>query len=188
MKLRLCAVAIGVAALAVFALAGCGGSKEEPKSSGSAAADAVAEAAVEHAAAEQGQNVDVDINSASETVTMSVKSEDGTTQMSMGGSIEAPKDLPEDVTVYPGLTLQVAQVIPETHECMLTGETADAVEKVVEYYKTELAGKGWTVAETSTMALPTGPMSSVQLKKGERSISVTAMVAEGKTRVTLSAT
>ena len=82
----------GALALVVLAALGCGGEKAEQ-----AAAEKMMESAIEQSAKEDGKDVDVDIDQSGESMTMTVKGEDGNYTMSSGGKTELPEGLPAGV-------------------------------------------------------------------------------------------
>ena len=95
-----------------------------------------------------------------------------------------PKDFPEDVPTYPGATSLVSSSVPE-EGTLVSFESKDTAEAVFEFYRNQLAQRGWAVE---------GEMSSADQRmliagKGTRKTSVLVEGNEGATtEVTLTLT
>jgi len=109
------------------------------RSSGEYAAERALERAV-------GGDADIDYDDGGVTV----KTDEG--EWSTGG--EMPKDWPADVPVYAG-----AKVLSSASSNPATGaagvyvalRSSDAASRVADFYKQELAAKGWTIVGTATV-------------------------------------
>lgn len=131
------------------------------------------------------KNVSVD----SQSGTVNVRSEDGSA--SIGGEAKIPSDFPKDVPVYPGSKVTFA-VKTEGKNFSVAVLTKDDVAKVMDYYKRELAAKGWNSTDDSLEITFEGG-SSKSYSKENRVILVTVGTEEssqssGQTIVTLTVT
>lgn len=176
---------LAVAVLAGLA-AGCGGDKvEDTDGASEGVSDAVAESIIEHAQ-KDGQDVDVDIKGSGDSMSISVQGEQGGYQMTTGAGSGPPKDLPQDVPLYPELNIQMTHVASEQQAFNVSGDTAAAVANVVAFYKKEAAAKGWT-EQTSTQTNADGQeMHMLMYHKANRMMHVMIVGESGKTSVTVS--
>ncbi len=87
-----------------------------------------------------GGKVSVDAGSGDVTV----KTDEGT----WSTSDKLPADFPNDVPLYPGATVQgsVASAQQQGGGYYAGLETTDSINKVVSWYKAEVAASGWTVS------------------------------------------
>jgi hypothetical protein len=77
-----------------------------------------------------------------------------------------PEGYPTDVPVYPGSTPGSSMTMPGLG-VFATFESDDAVEKIVEHYRTELTKGGWSVTDSADGG-------GVDATKGNRSVQVRA--------------
>jgi hypothetical protein len=75
---------------------------------------------------------------------ISIKNEDGTTQVMSSEAAAIPKEFPEDVPTYPGMTVQLSQSVSENQTFTILASTKDAIDKVAAEFKAKLVEKGWT--------------------------------------------
>ena len=157
---------LGVLALTLaMVVAGCG----------QKAAEFVAEKAIE---AGSGGQADVDISGDSANITM--KTADGT-EVEIGTASNVPDDFPEDVPLYPGLTVQSTAKESSKQMFTVTGSSEDAFTKVSEHLKSKLVEEGWT--EDSAVTTP--QMHMLNYKKDGRVANVQVIDANGATQVTV---
>lgn len=101
------------------------------------------------------------------------------------GSNSLPSDWPTDVPTYGNGTITFSGASnPKTGEAGLAVmfTTPDAAKTVVDFYKTELAAKGWTIEQTATM----GAVTVLSAKKDTRTFGVQiSNGGDGKTTVTI---
>ena len=155
---------------------GCGKAKQ-------AVGDKATELAIESAAKPEGKNVDVKVNSSSGSVQMTQTTDGGKTTAAYGEGTKMPADWPKDIPVPDGLALVTAQSTPEQGQFMITGTTAQPLDKVVAFIKEKIPAQGWKVE--TTMAVP-GQTDTTIFKKDDRNLNVTANVEDGKTAIVLS--
>ena len=95
-----------------------------------------------------------------------------------------PADFPKDIPVYTGATVIGGGSAAGGKGASFS--TADAADKVAEYYKAELAKQGWT--DVKTMAA--GPATSMTASKDKRILAVTLTKnpTDGKTMITVGET
>ncbi len=96
------------------------------------------------------------------------KSEDGT--VTIGGN-KLPDNWPSDAPTYNNATISYSgSSNPKTGEAGmgLVFTTSDSSQTVVNFYKSELAAKGWTVEQTATM----GASTVLAAKKDSRTFGV----------------
>lgn len=100
----------------------------------------------------------------------------------MAGAL--PADFPKDIPVYTGSTVLAGGSAAGGKGATFT--TADAADKVAEYYKAELAKQGWT--DVKTMAA--GPATSITATKEKRmlAIGLTKSPTDSKTLITVAET
>lgn len=156
----------GALAAALLLGAGCGNDEQEQ-------AEERAEEAIK---ANTGDDADVDMGDGR----MTVKTEDGTFQMSEDGDLKLPDGFPDDVFVLDDHKISWSTSSAEAQH--VTYKTSTDMAKAVEEYKKEMADDGWK--SEFTTETPEGTMLS--FKKGENR---TANVSIGKdkddTQVTL---
>lgn len=137
------------------------------------AGERAAEEALERAA---GGDADIDVSGDR------VRVKTGEGEWSTGGQL--PSDWPSDVPVYGGAkVLYSASSNPSTGSAgsYLALQSSDAPDKVSEFYKRELAAKGWTITNTATV---NGGI-YLAAEKGDRELAFTATPADGGTSMTL---
>jgi hypothetical protein len=116
---------------------------------------------------------------------LTVTSKDGTTTVGSGaGALPTPDWVP----AYPGVKPvgAMAKKGPEGEDGMFSFQTADEVGKVLGHYEGKLKGAGYQVERTTTEG-QAGAAGSLTAKHegAARSVSVTAVTAEGGTQVTV---
>jgi hypothetical protein len=94
----------------------------------------------------------------------------GKIDISRGGQgVALPDDFPKDVPVYPGGT--AISSIKSDDGMVVTLQTADAFDAVVDFYAKELKTQDWTT--NSTLKLPTGTTYVNTKEKRNLSVSIT---------------
>ncbi len=153
-----------VSAFALIALfLGCGNAKE-----------AAQERALESAAAAQGNDVDIDIDGDALTVT----SQDGAVSVTTGENVSLPAGFPKDVPIYPGAQVRAAVQDAGSNGYHAQLHTADAVDKVAEYYTKEVESHGWV--EDSVVKQAGGqPMQVLNYTQDERTLNI-MILGEGQ--------
>jgi hypothetical protein len=86
-----------------------------------------------------------------------------------GQGVALPDDFPKDAPVYPGAT--PISSIKSDDGMVVTLQTADAFDAVVDYYAKELEKKDWKT--NSTLKLPTGTTYVNTKEKRNLSVSIT---------------
>ncbi len=126
-----------------------------------------------------GEKVEVDTGSKNVKVT----TKDGTAVFAGGAGTVVPDSFPKDVPVYPGgkVTGAVSGSQQGSSGQMVTFETPDSPEKVVDFYKGKLTG--WK--NSMEMASGNGKMLVMVSADEKRSVTVTATPGAGKTTVSL---
>lgn len=100
------------------------------------------------------------------------------------GTPSIPADWPEDVSVYPGGTLQYSATINAT-----TGQpgssvvllSTDSMQAVADYYTEKLPSDGWTI-ESNVKA---GTTLGISASKDRRTVTIFAASGDGKTAITI---
>src|SRR3989338_5990767 len=125
--------------------------------------------------------VDVDKNTDGST-SYTYTNEQGTATV---GSNKLPENWPSDAPKYSNATIQYSgSTNPQTGQAgaAVVFMTSDSVQKVVDFYKKELASNGWTIEQTATV----GPSTVLAGKKGDRTIGVYIVDGgNGQTSVTV---
>ena len=126
--------------------------------------------------------IDVDRNSDGSAT---YSNDDGT--VTVGGNT-LPENWPSDAPTYANATIQYSgSSNPQTGEKGLAVVlmTSDGAQKVVDFYKRELASKGWTVDQTATMGASTALSAQKDTRTfviyvadaGNGQVSITASIA-----------
>jgi hypothetical protein len=137
--------------LSVFVVAGCGRSKSYSGPNGEK----------------------VTVNEDGGGVEINATGPDGGKVVFSGGKGAAlPGDFPKDAPVYPGVKVVLSTNTKEGMTVML--ETADAADKVVEFYEKNLKDQGWE-AES---ALKSAQNTTLIAKKEKRTLAVNIISAE----------
>lgn len=126
-----------------------------------------------------GEKVVVDSGSKNVTVT----TKDGSAVFAGGAGTVVPENFPKDIPIYTGgkVTGAVSGAQQGSSGQMVTFETPDSPEKVIDFYKGKLTG--W--ANSMEMASGNGKMLVLVSPDQKRTVSVTATPAGGKTSVSL---
>ena len=126
-----------------------------------------------------GEKVVVDRGSNSVKVT----SKDGSAVYSGGAGTVVPDTFPKDVPIYAGarVTGAVSGAQQGSSGQMVTFETSDSPEKVIDFYKGQLSG--WK--NSMEMASGNGKMLVLVSPDQKRTVTVTATPGGGKTSVSL---
>ncbi|MBI3117894.1 MAG: hypothetical protein HYZ00_04365 [Candidatus Hydrogenedentes bacterium] len=156
---------LALAVTLAAAMPGCGKAKEE-----------ITEKAIEASINAGDKNVNVELGGKEGQFNMTAKTEEGTVNMSVGENAQLPKDWPQDVPIYTGLKVQVAQSMAEQGNFTVSGTIEAAVAKVSEFYKAETQKQGWTPMQTFTQP----GMESCVYQKGDRMVTI-SMTGEGET-------
>lgn len=166
-------ILIIIVIIVVLAILGVGGYFLQQK-----LAEKTGEKAVETALeAASGGKADVDVSKGGEKV--SIKTDEGSLTIG-GGSV--PKNWPSDITVYKGSKVTGSAETDEGLSLML--ETSDSVEKVYNFYKSDLPNKGWNIITDATY----GGSSMLQGEKSGKAVmlSVSKNQDNSKTLIAIS--
>ena len=127
-----------------------------------------------------GQKVEVDSDNNTTTIT----TDEGETTW---GQAEIPSNFPSDVPIYPGANATFTHVGSAQDEESATAslETSDSVDKVAEWYKTEISKQGWSVQSTDSWGDGTDKYISYVATKDGRELSVGTAASEGITIITI---
>lgn len=156
-------------AVAVVLLAACGKAQES-------ASEALAEQALE---AQTGAEVDLDTEDGVSTVTM--KTDEGQLQHSVGENVPLPADFPKDVVLPDEYTVVSVMKMGPTQSVVL--RSPETMATLFIHYKDGQADRGWR--ETMSMQGPEG--GSMGFEKDKRGVLVNLRPdIEGQTIVSLS--
>lgn len=100
------------------------------------------------------------------------------------GKNEVPADWPTDVPTYPGSTVEYSATANPTdgkQAHAMTLSTTDTATAVADFYKKELASKGWKIEGTMAQ----GDMTFLGATKDALALSIAVSTQDGKTMVTL---
>lgn len=176
---------LAVAAMAVWA-AGCGGDKAEDAGGATeAVSNTVAESIIEHAAKQDGQDVDVEIKGSGDSMSITVQGEQGGYQTTTGAAADPPKDMPQDVPLFPELNIQMTHAASEQQAFNVSGDTTAAAADVLAFYKKEAAAKGWTEQQSTQTNAEGQEMHMLMYQKENRMMHVMIIGEGGKTTITL---
>jgi hypothetical protein len=177
-----------IASMAVFS--GCGKAAEKAQ-----------EAAIEHALEKDGNaDVKVDVKNNAMTIkstengetttynysndggTMTVAGEKGKMTITTGKSAAIPENFPKDVPQYPGAELQTVMTNTEEGVSSIEATTADALDKVMDWFKDQVAKNGWQPDQTMTMD-GDSPMRMMTCKKENRQLMLNITSSGGVTHI-----
>ncbi len=107
--------------------------------------------------------------------------------MGKAAKAESKPSLPEgqkkilggEIPPYEGA--KITKSATQANRSLVEMETNDSPEEVMNFYKTEMTGKGWSVK----MAVSRGKIASLSMFKGKRALLLSAGQRSGKTKVTL---
>lgn len=154
-----------VALCLVLLAAGCGKEAQEAK----------LEEEIEKAT---GKDAEVDISK--EGMKIEGETEEGKYEMTAGDEAKIPKDFPDDVFIYRPSEVTMSMKVPEGHSVTLV--TKDDKDKVLEAYKKEMEGKGWS--EEGSMHM--NDTSMLTYKKGPRMATVNMAPTKGTVQIVIS--
>jgi len=167
-----------VAAIAVVMIFTAGCSNPWRRAASEKAQEETAERMLEKAS---GGEADVEIDNESTTIT----TEEGTSAINTDS---LPDGFPSDVPIYPDAKIGYSHLgageASESASVSLT--TGDGVNKVSDWYKSQITGAGWNIEQTNSIT--TGGSDTVEYytaTKGERELSVTVTPEEGETLITI---
>jgi hypothetical protein len=134
------------------------------------ASETIAEKVMEKAI-EAGTDGKADVNVSKDGEGFTITgTEDGETMtMKMGDQAKLPDNFPKDIPMYEGLALMVVTSMGADEGHMVQGTTADALDKVVAFYKKEVAAKGWKEEMVQSQA----DVHMLIYSKEKRSLNVT---------------
>jgi hypothetical protein len=158
-------------AVAVFAvlLAACGKAQES-------ASEALAEQALE---AQTGAEVELDTEDGVSTVTM--QTEEGQLQHSVGENVPLPENFPRDVVLPDDYTVVSVMKMGPTQSVVL--RSRETMATLYDHYKTGQTDRGWK----ETMSMQGAEGASLGFEKGKRGVLVNLRPdIEGQTVVSLS--
>lgn len=127
-----------------------------------------------------GESVDVSVNK-SDTGDMTFKSKEGTVVINSG----ADAKLPAGVDVYPGAEVK-SSIIGNGKDgsgAMLSMTTTEEPAKVLAFYKSKFAAKGWKISMETTM--PTGGLIAAGGENNGPGAMVTVNAEKGQTVISV---
>ncbi len=115
--------------------------------------------------------------------TFTTKSADGTSTMATGKNAKVPGDFPKDLPVYAG---EITMASSATQNEMFSIQIAspDPLDKVADFYKKELAAKGWKEENTMTQS-GDSPLHMLTYSKEDRTALVMITKDGDKTSITV---
>ena len=123
----------------------------------------------------------VSVNTTTGTVTTS--KDGGTTQV--GENVKIPDGFPSEMPIYPGSNISTASKSNGT-DFALASSTKDSFEKVVSYYKSELAAKGWTIDTSYDSSDADGKSTVILASTATLNGSVTISSSKDRTSIVIS--
>ncbi len=113
---------------------------------------------------------------------MTVKTEEGVTELSTGEAVSLPADFPKDVYVLKGAKIQMAMKTPQGF--MIQMKSDQGMSKIAEAYGAEMKAQGWTQETAADM----GEMRSRSFKKEKRQAVVMVSKSDAASDVMLTLT
>ena len=160
-----------VMCLVLTAVAAC-------KKASESTAEKTAVRAIERAT---GNKADVNISGEGIKITGKEGGKEFSYEASGKGGVALPKNFPDDVPRYPGAAV-LSSMSQGNAMSMVTFQTADAVDRVYEFYNAKLRDDGWEIVNEVTT--PQMRMISVK-KKADREANITVISGEGKSTITV---
>ncbi len=128
---------------------------------------------------EAATGADAEVDLSEKEMTVTGETEKGKFTVSIGESVEIPKDFPADVFIFRPSKAVATIKMPEGYSVSLT--TGKDVPTVVKTYKREMQAKGWSKATSINM----GDQSMLMYEKKNRAANITIASMEGKTQITV---
>ncbi len=123
---------------------------------------------------------DVTIHEDGDEVEVRGETGGGAIEGRFGEDVSLPEGFPDDVPIYPGATVVGSMQAAESGR-MVTLRTADAPDRVQDFYRERLAGGGWEIASEMNF----GGQRMLTAEKDDRVAAVQVGTAEDGTRVVL---
>jgi outer membrane lipoprotein-sorting protein len=128
----------------------------------------------------EGETVST-VSSDGETYTMKTE---GGQAMAFGKGAKVPDGFPKDIPIYPGAEIQMSSSDPGTKTFAVQALSADAIDKVAEYYKKEMKAQGWNEGD-GVVQTGANPMHMLNFDKAGMSAMVMVMAQDGKALVSI---
>jgi len=116
--------------------------------------------------------------------TYTLKTEGGGPSMASGKGAKAPDGFPKDIPIYPGAEIQMSSADPASKTFVVQALSADAVDKVAEYYKKEMKSQGWNEGD-GVVQTGANPMHMLNFDKAGSSAMIMVMAQDGKSLVSI---
>jgi hypothetical protein len=126
---------------------------------------------------EQATGGDADVEMSDDGMKITGKTDEGEYAITSGEEAEIPDGFPSDVFIYRPSKAVMAMKVPRGHSISLT--TLDDKDKVVETYKKEMEGEGWS--EEGSMNMDSHTM--LVYEKDGRNASVNILPSEDKVQI-----
>lgn len=154
--------------VAGLALSACGPADDSPEAR---------EKQMEAYAKQHGLDVDVSIGADGNVA--AVTQEAGGTRITAGENLQRPADLPDDVSLYPGLRILALSDTPAGR--MLQGQSDDAIAAVTTHLREQMKAQGWD--DESPPATAGAPMTALRFVKSDRTVTINLIGAGAQTQV-----
>lgn len=128
------------------------------------------EAEMEEYARSYGVDVDVEIDDTTGEENVVINQGIGAIAGQFGTNLRVPVGFPDDVVLFPGMTIHASSAIPQGHT--LQGTANGTIEDVAEFYRQGMARKGW---QTADPGMQSPAMHSLQFKKDNRLTNISVM-------------
>jgi hypothetical protein len=158
--------ALLVLGLAAFPLAACGGNPSQSR-----------EDRMEEYARAHGVDADVELDENGEVRSVTVNQGAG----QVGTNLDLPADFPDDIPVYPGLSLHSVAPVPGGG-LSVSGRTEDEMAEVAAFYAREMAASGWT---DNSPAQAVATQRTLRFTKGARNAMLNLVPTDPGTTVSL---
>ncbi|MHB0956789.1 MAG: hypothetical protein ACYC0X_12700 [Pirellulaceae bacterium] len=145
------------------------------------AEEAMMERSIESQMAEAGGNADVHIGD--DSVSFKIQDEKGNANVEIGQNTKLPEGFPQDVPLYPKMTLMMANAQTENERFFLVGTSSDAPEQIATYYKQAAAKNGW---EEQNSMEQEDQMRGLTFQKAGRNLEIIAVVTDEGTSLNIS--
>lgn len=175
-------------------LTGCGGKAADTSSqnaedtAANQMVEKMAEDAIKASLEKEGEtNAEVDVQSDGERFSLKVGGADRSFELSAGGDIALPANLPADIPIYEGVKIHMANSEKENASIALQMSVKDPVDKVLAFYKKSAVDQGWGEENTMEMSQDGKALHMLNYSKENRVLNlVIAGEDDGGTSITLS--
>ena len=130
------------------------------------------------------EDQEVTVKDKGDSVSVTVKTNEGTGQYTSGAAATIPKDFPKDVPTYPDMSVEFSG--KQGNMFTISGRTSDALEKVSASLKSSVVENGWAETLSMNQAAAGGqPGIMMSYMKEERVLNLVLAADQGGTAINI---